>query len=1357
MATKVDTVVSIVLDASGVAVGFKDISGQVRNLQGQFLKLKDGMTQVEKGSDKFAESLGTVVLAAKKQNDALKSVSRETSTFKGTLEGMFRPVTALNQAFGVLQQSLYIIQRAFSLTVGSAMELELQVARITTVLDKSEVGQVDFAKRILDMQATFGANPTEAAKGFYEAIASGATNAAGSIALMNTAQKLAIGGLLPLDKALSGLTSIMASYGYTADETKYISDAFFIAAAKGKTNVEELTMEIGNVASISQQAGVSFEELVSAISAVTLGGKRTAEATTSVRNAINALLTPTEDLQFVYKQLGISSITAEIRQRGLAAVYKDVYGYVNNNADALSKLVGRVEAISAVVALTSGKQKTAYQEMISSITDSNKKMGDTTEKAFKLLEQTSANRMEIAKGKILASFTEISNAAMKLIIPIAELGAGILDKLMKPIVATSNAISSMIDGMNSLMPTLAAFGATIAVFKAPAIFAFFTALAPLLKAVAIPAAIVAAKFIGIAAAITTVTVLFDQIIRNFRLIPDIFDYVISSIDQFVISMAQKLAGLQDVIVKFAQEFAAKFPNISETLGLKIYTDAPQQQVKKLGDDLDKAAEKAKKAKEKILKEWDMGAIKGIKDAFSSLSGALSGAPEVPGPSRPTGAPQLPIPAQAKPVDISAAREAANKAQEQLNSILDGTRDLEKEIALSKAYGTDSMKESMRLEIERVDTLAKQLEKTKQLSDADKERIKKFKETAGEALEIRIRTEEIKQATDFVNSATGGADAVVGNAIKRFGEAFGPQGQLVASIINILRQGKDFMSKLGSDLIKIIVELPLKVAEGAVGLVEGLLQGIIDMLGDPARLAKIITAFSTIGPKIITSIVKALPILLKMLLDPKFWVELASQIVRSIFDALKEMIYAIGDLFASIFSGDIFDGIGEAVENMGNSIGDGIRDATKAVTGFTQQLFGVQEDVAGQEKDKGAGTDIRKAFDYGAKKTRGLWKDITKFLVDTFNLLKQIIIAPFEFAALVFKNTFDLFAKTLEASIGLLGVLLQSVGMTFEAAANITGTILSTAWQGAVIVFEGIVNLFNSAWNTFKNVFMAVFNFAKSIFQGVIDAFKAVFNFFKTLFDDPIKAFKQLFEDFKNIFSNIWDSFKEIPTKLWNGLKDGVGIIFDTFKSLGSAIWEGLKNVGRQIFDWAKSIGSTIYDGFSEFFGKIADGFRNFGRNIWEGFKQIIKDTVGKLADWLGLAEGGIVPGTARAPGDSGRNDIVPALLSPGEAVIPRSLMANPEINTMIRDLLKNRQMPISSISEAVPRISMANGGMVPALVGGGGTSFGDTNVNVVLQIETNQQIDESFIRQRLMPALKSELKASSLRGDFVLSAKGVRR
>jgi hypothetical protein len=44
----------------------------------------------------------------------------------------------------------------------------------------------------------------------------------------------------------------------------------------------------------------------------------------------------------------------------------------------------------------------------------------------------------------------------------------------------------------------------------------------------------------------------------------------------------------------------------------------------------------------------------------------------------------------------------------------------------------------------------------------------------------------------------------------------------------------------------------------------------------------------------------------------------------------------------------------------------------------------------------------------------------------------------------------------------------------------------------------------------------------------------------------------------------------------------------------------------------------------------------------------------------GMATGGVVPGHARVPGDSPRNDTVPAMLTPGEVVIPRSIAQAPD-------------------------------------------------------------------------------------------------
>jgi hypothetical protein len=62
---------------------------------------------------------------------------------------------------------------------------------------------------------------------------------------------------------------------------------------------------------------------------------------------------------------------------------------------------------------------------------------------------------------------------------------------------------------------------------------------------------------------------------------------------------------------------------------------------------------------------------------------------------------------------------------------------------------------------------------------------------------------------------------------------------------------------------------------------------------------------------------------------------------------------------------------------------------------------------------------------------------------------------------------------------------------------------------------------------------------------------------------------------------------------------------------------------------------------------------------------------------VGYAEGGKVPGHAEVPGDSPRNDKVPALLSAGEIVVPRSIAPHPEaVKNFVTHLIKNPVKPV---------------------------------------------------------------------------------
>ncbi len=60
---------------------------------------------------------------------------------------------------------------------------------------------------------------------------------------------------------------------------------------------------------------------------------------------------------------------------------------------------------------------------------------------------------------------------------------------------------------------------------------------------------------------------------------------------------------------------------------------------------------------------------------------------------------------------------------------------------------------------------------------------------------------------------------------------------------------------------------------------------------------------------------------------------------------------------------------------------------------------------------------------------------------------------------------------------------------------------------------------------------------------------------------------------------------------------------------------------------------------------------------------------------INFLEGGAVPGQAAVPGDSGRNDTVPAKLSPGEFVVPRSAMARPDVRSFLANNVPTPRPP----------------------------------------------------------------------------------
>jgi hypothetical protein len=125
--------------------------------------------------------------------------------------------------------------------------------------------------------------------------------------------------------------------------------------------------------------------------------------------------------------------------------------------------------------------------------------------------------------------------------------------------------------------------------------------------------------------------------------------------------------------------------------------------------------------------------------------------------------------------------------------------------------------------------------------------------------------------------------------------------------------------------------------------------------------------------------------------------------------------------------------------------------------------------------------------------------------------------------------------------------------------------------------------------------------------------------------------------------------------IFKGLADIGTFLFEGGKQLFNGFFEAIKSIGTFFYDLGKSIFTGLFDALGSGFSILSNLFKSiFGFD--GGGTGPVEDFLGFDFPFIAFAKGGMVPGNALLSGDSAKNDTVPALLSPGEMVIPRTVV-----------------------------------------------------------------------------------------------------
>ena len=253
----------------------------------------------------------------------------------------------------------------------------------------------DFAKE-------FGVLPDDVVPALYQALSAGVPE--GNVFdFLETAQKAAKGGVTDLETAVDGLTSVVNAYGEDVIEASKASDIMFTAVKLGKTNFEELSGSLYNVAPIASSLGVNFESVGAAMADLTAKGTPTSVAATQLKAAFSELGKEGTKADTAFRELTGVGFTQFLESEGnLASAFGAMTQGAEDAGISVLDMFGSIEAGQAVLSLA-GDGGEAFAETLGEMRNS----AGATDEAFATMDSGINASLDRIKASLSVLFIDV--------------------------------------------------------------------------------------------------------------------------------------------------------------------------------------------------------------------------------------------------------------------------------------------------------------------------------------------------------------------------------------------------------------------------------------------------------------------------------------------------------------------------------------------------------------------------------------------------------------------------------------------------------------------------------------------------------------------------------------------------------------------------------------------------------------------------------------------------------------------------------------------------------------------------------------------------------------------------------------
>ena len=395
-------------------------------------------------------SVGDAVLKLGLDTTAL---DRGLQGIQGKLQGAGKKLTGIGKSMS-MKVTAPIVGAGIA-AFKFAGDFDQAMRQTNVMLGASGDEFANYKKQVLAISSATGKSANDVAAAFYQIVSAG-YRGSDAIDILNVAMKGAVGGAADAEQTTAALTKAMNIFQLQGVEgSTRAMDTFFGIVDSGLLTFEEMASSFPRAATMAAGLGVSIEETGAALATLSKVSGSTEQASTALNAVFTQLMKPSSDLQALYEEWGIKSGPEAIEKfGGLEGVLTKVTEATHGDSAAMSKLFPNVEAIRAVLPLTttnaddftealktvggaSGRTGKAFEEMaqgpgfqmnqlLTSLKNSSIVLGDA-------IANTLGPYLEKLVGwlqKATDWFSKLPDPAKKMIIIIAGIAAAIGPVLM---------------------------------------------------------------------------------------------------------------------------------------------------------------------------------------------------------------------------------------------------------------------------------------------------------------------------------------------------------------------------------------------------------------------------------------------------------------------------------------------------------------------------------------------------------------------------------------------------------------------------------------------------------------------------------------------------------------------------------------------------------------------------------------------------------------------------------------------------------------------------------------------------------------------------------------------------------------